>query len=72
VNLIYKEFAAKEKLEIVKVQDFGSEFLVRPSPPAAAKCVRTILRITHQSLTEKNTEGFSQNEAAKKKFKDNW
>ncbi len=42
-----KEFAAKEKLEIVKVQDFGSEFLARPSPPQAAKCVRTILRIDH-------------------------
>ena len=40
-----KEFAAKEKLEIVKVQDFGSEFLARPSPPQTAKCVRTILRI---------------------------
>ena len=32
-----KEFAAKEKLEIVKVQDFGSEFLANSSPPQAAK-----------------------------------
>jgi len=39
------EFAAKEKLEIVKVQDFGSKFLTKPSPPQAAKCVRTILNI---------------------------
>jgi len=48
-DLGLKEFAAKEKLEIVKVQDFGSEFLARPSPPQAAKCVRTILRIDHQT-----------------------
>jgi len=41
------EFAAKEKFEIVKVQDFGSEFLAKPSPPQAAKCVRTTLRIDH-------------------------
>jgi len=40
--------AAKEKLEIVKVQDFGSEFLAKPPPPQAAKCVRTTLRIDHQ------------------------
>jgi len=39
--------AAKEKLEIGKVQDFGSEFLARFSPPQAAKCVRTTLRIAH-------------------------
>jgi hypothetical protein len=32
-----KEFAAKEKLEIVKVQDFGSEFLARPSPAAGGE-----------------------------------
>src|SRR3989338_4445081 len=38
-----------KKLEIVKVQDFGSEFLARFSPPAVAKCVRTILRIVHQT-----------------------
>ena len=43
-----KEFAAKEKLEIVKVQDFGSEFLANSSPPQTAKCVRTIFRIQHQ------------------------
>jgi hypothetical protein len=46
-----KEFAAKEKLEIVKVQDFDSEFLARPSPPQAAKCVRTILSIDHVFLS---------------------
>ena len=35
-----------EKLEIVKVQDFGSEFRGGIfSPPVAEKCVRTILRI---------------------------
>ncbi len=55
-----KEFAAREKLEIVKVQDFGSllrkasdgqaEFLAKPPPPQAAKCVRTILRIDHQTF----------------------
>jgi len=38
--------AAKEKFEIVKVQDFCSEFLAKP--PQAAKCVRTTLRIDHQ------------------------
>jgi hypothetical protein len=54
-----KEFAAKEKLEIVKVQDFGSEFLVRPSPPQAAKCIRTILRIVHQIFKGLQTEPFS-------------
>jgi len=42
--------AAKEKLEIVKVQDFGSEFLAKPPPPQAAKCVRTTLRIDHQDI----------------------
>jgi len=31
-----KEFAAKEKLEIVKVQNFDSEFLARPASPQAA------------------------------------
>ena len=46
-----KEFAAKEKLEIVKVQDFGSEFLANSSPPQAAKTVRTILRIVHILIT---------------------
>jgi len=35
--LLTREFAAKEKLEIVKVQDFGSEFLANSSPPQAAK-----------------------------------
>jgi len=40
-----------EKLEIVKVQDFFSEFRGGlSSPPAAAKCVRTILRIQHQLI----------------------
>ncbi|MFH1937970.1 MAG: hypothetical protein ABIJ60_00320, partial [Patescibacteria group bacterium] len=54
--ILSKEFAAKEKFEIVKdrgeaaqsfnfVQDriFGGF----SSPPQAAKCVRTILRIQH-------------------------
>src|SRR3989344_309737 len=35
-------FNSLEKLEIVEVQDFGSEFLAKPTPPQAAKCVRTI------------------------------
>jgi DNA invertase Pin-like site-specific DNA recombinase len=32
-----KEFAAKEKLKIVKVQDFGLEFLAKSSPPQAGR-----------------------------------
>jgi len=44
-----KEFATKEKLEIVKVQDFDSEFLAKLSPATAvgAKTIRTISRIDH-------------------------
>ncbi len=46
------EFAAKEKLEIFKVQDFGLEFLANSSPPKAAKCVRAILSIDHFSFMQ--------------------
>ncbi len=50
-KVCWKEFAAKEKLEIVKVQDFGSEFLARPPPrPGGAKTVRTISRIDHPAV----------------------
>ncbi len=46
--LFLESIAAKEKLEIVKVQDFGSEFRGGiSSPPQAAKIVRANLRIVH-------------------------
>jgi len=38
-----------EKLEIVKDRGESAQILGGlPSPPSAAKCVRTILRIEHQ------------------------
>ncbi|MBU4351110.1 hypothetical protein KKH63_02150 [Patescibacteria group bacterium] len=44
-----KEFAAKEKLEIVKERGEAAQILGGlPLPPQAAKCVRTNSRILHQ------------------------
>ena len=43
-----KEYAAKEKLEIVKDRGEAAQILGGlPSPPQAAKCVRTNSRIQH-------------------------
>ncbi len=48
VRLLCIEFAAKEKLKIVKDRGEATQILGGwPSPPQTAKCVRTIFRIEH-------------------------